>query len=215
MIINSATLDLAFRGFKTVYTGAFNAAETHYDKIAMSVPSSSRDESYGWIGQFPQLREWVGPRHVKNLAAYGFTITNRTFESTVSVKRTDVEDDRLGIFKPMLAEMGAFARRHPEELVFSLLKDGFVAPCFDGSSFFAEDHELEIDGDKVEVSNMQAGTGPAWFLLDASRALRPIIWQERAGYEFQAITGSDDPHVFMNDQYLYGKRDDEALCSEA
>ena len=101
MIINGQTLDLAFRGFKTVYTEAFDQAETHYDKIAMTVPSSSRDESYGWIGQFPQLREWVGPRHVKNLAAHGFTITNRTFESTVAVKRSDVEDDRLGIFKPM------------------------------------------------------------------------------------------------------------------
>ena len=206
MIINGQTLDLAFRGFKTVYTEAFDQAETHYDKIAMTVPSSSRDESYGWIGQFPQLREWVGPRHVKNLAAHGFTITNRTFESTVAVKRSDVEDDRLGIFKPMFAEMGTFARRHPEELVFSLLKDGFTAPSFDGSTFFAADHELEIDGEKVEVSNMDAGSGPAWFLLDTSRALRPIIWQERSGYEFQSITDSNDPHVFMNDQYLYGVR---------
>lgn len=206
MIINSQTLDLAFRGFKTVYSDAFGAAETHYDKIAMTVPSSSRDESYGWIGQFPQLREWVGPRHVKNLAAYGFTIANRTFESTVAVKRTDMEDDRLGIFRPMFAEMGTFARRHPEELVFSLLKDGFTAPCFDGSTFFAEDHELEIDGKKSNVSNMASGSGPAWFLLDTSRAMRPIIWQERSGYEFQALTDTNDSHVFMNDQYLYGVR---------
>lgn len=168
MIINGQTLDLAFKGFKTIYSEAFEAAETHYDKVAMTVPSSSRDETYGWIGQFPQLREWVGPRHVKNLAAHGFAITNRTFESTVAVKRADVEDDRLGIFKPMFAEMGTFARRHPEELVFSLLKDGFSSPSFDGTTFFAEDHELEIDGEKV--------------------------------------TDSNDPHVFMNDQYLYGVR---------
>jgi phage major head subunit gpT-like protein len=206
MIINSATLDLAFRGFKTVYSDAFAATETHYDKIAMTVPSSSREESYGWIGQFPQLREWVGPRHVKNLAAYGFRIENRTFESTVSVKRVDVEDDRLGPFKPMFAEMGTFARRHPEELVFSLLKDGFNAACFDGTTFFSESHELEIGEEKVAVSNRQDGTDPPWFLLDASRALRPIIWQERAGYEFQAITDSNDPHVFMHDEYLYGVR---------
>ncbi|MDR0810035.1 MAG: Mu-like prophage major head subunit gpT family protein [Gemmobacter sp.] len=206
MIINSATLDLAFRGFKTVYTDAFNQAETHYDKIAMTVPSASRDESYGWIGQFPQLREWVGPRHVKNLAAYGFTISNRSFESTVSVRRIDVEDDRLGIFKPMFSEMGTFARRHPEELVFGLLRNGFTARCFDGTTFFAEDHAIEVEGKNSAVSNMQTGTEDAWFLLDTSRAMRPIIWQERADYEFQAITASDDPHVFMNDEYLYGVR---------
>ena len=30
-----------------------------------------------------QLREWVGPRHVKGLKAHGFTTRNRKFESTV------------------------------------------------------------------------------------------------------------------------------------
>lgn len=206
MIINSGTLDLAFRGFKTVYSDAFDATETHYDKIAMTVPSVSRDETYGWIGQFPQLREWVGPRQVKNLSAHGFTIVNRIFESSVSVKRTDIEDDRLGIFKPMFAEMGTFARRHPEELVFGLLKDGFAAPSFDGTTFFAEDHVLEKDGVKSSVSNVQTGSGDAWFLLDTSRAVRPIIWQERMPYEFQSLTETNDPHVFLNDQYLYGVR---------
>ena len=206
MFINDDTLDLAFRGFKTVYTDAFNAAQTHYDKIAMTVPSSSRDETYGWIGQFPQLREWIGPRQVKNLSAQGFTITNRTFESTVSVKRTDMEDDRLGLFKPMFAEMGTFARRHPEEMVFGLLKDGFTAKSFDGTTFFAADQKIENGGKKVSVSNMQAGEGQPWFLLDTSRAIRPIIWQERSGYEFQSLTQSNDPHVFMNDEYIYGVR---------
>ena len=65
---------------------------------------------------------------------------------------------------------------------------------------------LEIDNAKVAVSNMQTGTAPPWFLLDTSRALRPIIWQERIGYEFQSMTSTDDPHVFMNDQYVYGVR---------
>ncbi|MDZ4096424.1 MAG: Mu-like prophage major head subunit gpT family protein, partial [Paracoccaceae bacterium] len=126
MIINSETLDLAFRGFKTVYTDAFDAAPAHADKIAMTVPSVSRDETYGWLGAFPRLREWVGPRHVNGLAAHGFTIANRKFEATVSVGRTDIADDRLGLFKPMFAQMGQDTRRHPEELVFSLLKSGFV-----------------------------------------------------------------------------------------
>jgi len=50
----------------------------------MTVPSTGRDEIYGWLGQFPQLREWIGQRHVHNLKAHSFTITNRKFESTVS-----------------------------------------------------------------------------------------------------------------------------------
>ena len=36
--------------------------------------------------------------------------------------------------------------------------------------------------------------------------MRPIIWQEREKYEFQQITRSEDQHVFMNDEYIYGVR---------
>lgn len=78
----------------------------------MKVPSYARDETYGWLGAFPQLREWIGPRHVKNLTARGFTIENRKFESTVSISRVDIADDRLGVFKPMFSEMGTIAARH-------------------------------------------------------------------------------------------------------
>lgn len=206
MIINGQTLDLAFRGFKTVYSDAFDGAQTHWDKIAMTVPSASREETYGWIGAFPQLREWIGPRYVQNLSAHGFTIVNRTFESTVSVKRTDMEDDRLGVFKPMFSEMGTFARRHPEELIFGLLKDGFETPGFDGKNYFSETHKVMIGDEEQLVSNMQGGTGPAWFLLDTSRAIRPIIWQERTSYEFQSIVDHTNTEVFMNDRYVYGVR---------
>lgn len=33
-----------------------------------------------------------------------------------------------------------------------------------------------------------------------------MIWQERTGYEFQAITAGNDQHAFINDEYIYGVR---------
>lgn len=172
----------------------------------MTVPSAGRDETYGWLGMFPQLREWIGQRHVNSLKAHSFTITTRKFESTVSVRRDDISDDRLGIFKPFFSEMGQGARRHPDELIFGLLKDGFSTNCFDGQNFFDTDHPVEIDGAVTNVSNMQTGAKAAWFLLDVGRGVRPIIWQERETYEFQRLDGRNDPHVFLNDEYLYGIR---------
>ena len=206
MIINDNSLDLVYRGFKSVYSDAYLQAPAHKDKIAMTVPSTGRDETYGWLGMFPTLREWLGPRHVNSLKAHSFTITNRKFESTISVKRDDISDDRLGIFKPVFTEVGQAAKRHPEELVFGLLKDGFSTACFDGQNFFDTDHPIEIDGATTTVSNMQAGSDPAWFLLDTSRGVRPIIWQEREPYEFQRLDRASDPHVFIHDEYLYGLR---------
>ena len=215
MIINAAALDLAFKGFKAVYTAAYDKAPIAWDRIAMTIPSSARDETDGWLGQFPQLREWVsGERELKALEAFGFSIVNKRFESTVSIKRTDFADDRLGVFKPMFAEMGHTARQHPDELIFGLVAAGFTTLCYDGQNFFDVDHPVPDPAGPVEVggrnfrlvSNMQAGAGPAWFLFDTSRAVRSIIWQERENYEFQTVNAHSDTRVFMTDEYLYGIR---------
>ena len=207
MLVNSDSVALAFKGFQTIFGDAALEAPTNADKIAMTVPSVSRDETYGWMGQFPAMREWIGPRQIKNLSAAGFTIKNRTFESSVEVSRNDIADDRLGIFKPMFAEMGQATRRHPEELIFGLLASGFATSCYDGQFFFDADHPVtDADGNSVSVSNFQGGSGTAWYLLDTSRAVRPLIWQERDPYEFQQLTRDDDDYVFRNDKYLYGVR---------
>jgi phage major head subunit gpT-like protein len=173
----------------------------------MTVPSAARDEQYGWLGQFPNLREWIGPRHVHGLRSHSFTITNKKFESTAGVGRDDISDDRLGAFKPMFAEMGWLARQHPEERVFGLLASGFSETCFDGQPYFDADHPLsDRNGAAITVSNIQAGSNPAWFLLDTSRAVRPLVWQTREAYEFQTINRANDEHVFLNDKYLFGVR---------
>jgi len=206
MIINTQNLDLAFRGFSQKYSDAFMEAKSHSDKIVMKVPSTARDETYSWFGAFPNMREWLGPRVLKNLSANSFTIVNRLFESTVRVSRNDIEDDRLGVFGPAFTNMGQLAKRHPEELVFGLLKAGFATNCFDGQFFFDTDHPLEIENVVTSVSNMQAGAGDQWYLLDCSGAIRPLVWQERVPYTFESLANPGDPDVFMRNEFTYGVR---------
>ncbi len=205
MLINEQALDLVFKGFKTTYTDAYLQADVHWDKIAMAVSSTGRDETYGWLGQFPQLREWVGARHVYGLEAHSFTILNRDFESTVAVGRNEILDDKLGVFKPAFSEMGYLARQHPEELIMGLLAAGFSTACYDGQNYFDAEHPVKAaDGSLSLVSNVQTGSGPSWFLLDTSRAVRPLIWQERQPYDFVSMVEANNPHVFMNKEFVYG-----------
>lgn len=207
MIVNAGNLASVFSGFKTVFNTAFEGAESHYERISMTVPSQSKEEIYGWLGQFPKMREWVGDRVINNLSVHDWRIKNRKFENTIAVKRDDIEDDSYGLYSPMISEMGRDARLHPDELVFSLLADGFNQLCYDRQNFFDTDHPvINAQGNTVSVSNMQAGDGPAWYLLDLSRAVRPIIWQTRVPYDFTAIDRATDENVFMRDEYIYGVR---------
>lgn len=209
MLIDDANLSLVAKGFKTVYNTAFDSTVSHKDTIAMTVSSQSSEENYGWLGQFPALREWVGDRQIKALASHGFAIKNRKYEATIKVKRDDLEDDKYGIYKPMFSEMGRVAKQHPDEEIFKLLKNGFSTNGYDGQFFFDTDHAIidpQFTDQPGSVSNMQAGSDAPWFLLDLSKAVKPIIWQERKDYEFQSVTDPKDISVFMSDEFVYGIR---------
>lgn len=142
MVITSQNLQGMYSGFNALFNKAFTEATPQYEKVAMIVPSSGADETYGWLGQFPTLREWIGGREICNLTAVGYTIKNKDYELTIGVERNDIMDDKIGIYSPMFQEMGASAKMHPDELVFSLFAAGFTNNCYDGVAFFSDKHPL-------------------------------------------------------------------------
>jgi transposase len=113
----------------------------------------------------------------------------------------------LDLDRSTLADWVGNAKRHPEELIFGLLKTGFSTATLNGQSFFDTDHPVaDAEGTVTSVANTDGGSGAPWFLLDTSRAIRPLIWQTRQPYEFVAMTQSNDEHVFNNDEYVFGMR---------
>lgn len=205
MIINQANLAALFVGFKALFNKGFLNSETYWEKIATMVPSTTSSEKYGWLGQWPGLRKWVGDRQIKNLKAHDYSIKNEPFESTVGVDRDHLDDDSFGIYSPMFEAMGQAAKTHPDELIFALLAAGFETLCYDGQYFFDTDHPVtNSNGTTASVSNMQAGAGAPWFLLDTRKPLKPLIFQKRKDYTFAAMTKEDNENVFMRKEYLYG-----------
>ncbi|QAZ67037.1 Mu-like prophage major head subunit gpT family protein [Solidesulfovibrio carbinolicus] len=209
-IITPALVSALFTGFRAEFQRVYGETPSHWDKVATLMPSTSKSNTYGWLGQFPQLVEWVGPRVLKDMAAHGYSITNKLFESTVGVKRTDIEDDEVGIYKPLFGEMGRAAKSFPDELVYGLLRLGLSTLCFDGQYFFDTDHPVypNVDGTgaAATIANIADGTDIPWFLLDTSRVLKPVLFQERTKPELTSMTRADDEAVFMTDEYRFGIR---------
>lgn len=146
MIVNQSSL----RGLNVSYSTAFNKAfaetPTNYTRIATTIPSATAETSYRWLGQMPQMREWVGERVVQALAAYDYSIKNKKFEMTIGVPREDIEDDQYGVYAPMFSNMGESAAMHPEQLTFGAMKNGFEEKCFDGCTFYSDKHPSGKDG---------------------------------------------------------------------
>jgi phage major head subunit gpT-like protein len=206
MIINQKNLQNLFTGYKTAFNGGFEGVKPSWNRVATPVPSTTAAEQYAWLGQMPRIREWLGDRVVQNIATHGYTVSNKEFESTIAVKRSNIEDDNYGVFTPLMTELGRSTAVFPDELVFALLRNGFADLCYDKKPMFSADHiVLNERAKEVKVSNVQTGTEAPWFLLDTSRALKPFIYQTRKKFDFVA---KQDPrtsdHVFMANEYVYG-----------
>lgn len=208
MLINQQNLSIVFTGFKTAFNEGLGQAESRYEQFVTTVPSSTREEKYGWLGKIPGFRKWVGDRVLHNIMAHDYAIKNEPYEMTVSVDRDDIEDDQYGVYAPIFREMGFNTAAHPNELTFPLIKAGFDASkglAYDGQFFFDTDHPvLDADGNETSVANTDGGAGTPWFLLALNRPMKPWIFQRRRAYDFQRLDRPTDENVFMRKEFLYG-----------
>ncbi|WP_109421894.1 Mu-like prophage major head subunit gpT family protein [Aeromonas caviae] len=210
-MITPALLQSLFTGFKKNFEDAKSEAPSQYTKIATVIKSTTKSNTYGWLGKFPSLRKWIGDRVIDSMKAHSYQIVNEDFEATVGVDRNDIEDDELGIYAPLFAEMGRSAGVHPDELCFGLLGAGFTTPCYDGQYFFDTDHPVYPKADGTGTAELVANlvvdgayTGEPWYLLDTSRALKPVIFQDRKSPQLIAMTKIDDEAVFTRKEFRYG-----------
>ncbi len=206
MDINAATLKAFFTALKTSFNQAFGGVTADWQKIAFTVPSSTSVTTYAWMNELPKLREWIGARVMRRISETTYSIRNKKWEDTIVVPRDTIEDDEHGIYSPLASELGRATAEHPGELVWEQLKNGFTTLCYDGQNFFDTEHPVinPETSDAEPVSNMQDGAGAPWFILDTSRAIKPIIFQERRKPEFVSMTDANNEHVFKYDEFVYG-----------
>ena len=186
-------------------------AESIYKKVATIITSNTLSNTYGWLGQFPQLREWVGDRVIKDIAEAAYQIINKKYEATLGVDRAAIEDDNISQYSILAKEMADEVERFFNQNIANLLVNGFTNLCFDGQPFFDSDHPVypNVDGTgtATNVSNIIGnGAGKPWFLLSLRGSLKPLILQQRTQPEMDEITDTKNDTVFMKDQYLYGIR---------
>lgn len=146
MATNTAPPIVTLRGLTAKFDAAMASATPFYPQVCTTMPSNGRDENYGWLGSMPGMREWLGDRQFSRLRAASYAITNKLWESSIEIERHDIEDDRLGMYGPVLEQLAIEAAYHPDELFFETLVAGASTACFDGQYFFDTDHSWGSSG---------------------------------------------------------------------
>lgn len=205
MDLNSQNLQVLFRAYNTLFQRGFaelgGDAEL-YKLFATVVPSTTAVEVYPWLKQLAQLREWIGERVVHGLEGADFSIKNRKFELTYGINRDAIDDDTYGLYGPIFQEFGRSSAEHPNVLTAEVLAAN--PKCYDGNPLFGNHPVINEKGKTVQVSNDIGGTGPAWYVMDLTRVIKPVVFQNRRDYDFRALTNLNSDAVFDTDVFKFG-----------
>lgn len=159
MALDTAKATVTLRTLTKKFDQRAASATPFYPTVSNIIPSDGADEAYGMLGNMPGVREWLGDRQFKELRAANFTIANKHWESSLLIKKTDIADDRMGMYGPLMEELAVEATYHPDELLFSALSSAESTACFDGQYFFDGDHAWGSSGSQSNDLTYAAATG--------------------------------------------------------
>lgn len=209
-MLTQAQIDALKTTLKARFMSGLKLTPDDWRKVAGFITSDDKSNTYAWLSQFPAFREWVGSRLHKGVAEKAYTVTNKKFEATIDVQRTDIEDNSFGHYGAVAEGHGQSASDLKNDLIFQALAAGFATACYDDQYFFDTDHPVYANADGTgvvtPVSNMQAGAAAPWILLCTKRAPKPLYLQERIAATLESVTSAQNQNVFDLDVYSFGGR---------
>ena len=132
-------------GYKAIFQKTFNETGGGARDHATLVESNDLSEKYAWLGNFPNMKEWIGDRDVQALQDFGYYLENKLFEASITVPNLHIQYDKIGIYKPAIQQMAMDAKQFGGELVANVKIDGETGLCYDGETFFSANHTVGTD----------------------------------------------------------------------
>lgn len=188
------------------FNDQLSAATTRFQRFTHETSSEAAAEVYPRLNMLPGLREWTGDRVANSLSLTTFQIVNRLFESTISIERTDVEDDKFGLLSIAGQGLAESASRLPDLLVAAAMKVGHQTICYDGQNFFDTAHpDFTSTGGQTTSPNYASGSlSTPWYLLDIGHVQKSFVFQRRRSFVLIPKFSMMDPQVFWNKEFEWG-----------
>jgi phage major head subunit gpT-like protein len=135
MDINRGNMATLFTAYNQAFRNGFAVGSAEHGAFTTEIPTSTKIIEFPFLQQLSGMREWLGPRQVRNVASKKLTVTARKFEHTIGVPVDDIRDDQYGLYNPLVAQMGMNAANLATELVFAALVGN--ANWLDSVAFFS------------------------------------------------------------------------------
>jgi phage major head subunit gpT-like protein len=111
----------------------------------------------------PRMREWVGERFIGSLDGGMHIIPTRTYEATVAVPRTAVEDDQYGAIERAARGLASEFFRFLHQSYIDIIKNGAALNTFDGQPLLTNNpntrgaNNVNLASQPLSIENLSAG----------------------------------------------------------
>jgi len=139
MLVTQGNVAALFRGYSVLFAQALAAsAKPVLSPLLMDAPSTGIVEQHNWLRASNGIRELVDEAAINDLEAQDYSIANKEYEETLTLKQIEIATDRYGILAPRIQILAANAAYFPDELLVNLFVKGLDGTGLDytGSAFF-------------------------------------------------------------------------------
>jgi len=194
--MKTQAIELVTSAARAAFWTEFNQMPDRIGSIAYRIASDMKIESYAWLGDAPNVREWVGNRVHKGVPELSFTITNKLWESTLDFDFFTISSPAGGAQATVRGrQMGNKAATHPYRLALSLLEAN--PTCYDSVAFYATTHKdpganyTTNQSNAITVTGMTSTTAPSAFdMLTCVRAIHNYFLTVKDGEGDEAFGDS-------------------------
>jgi len=145
-LITPAPISALQVGFHGNFRQGYGDSQPWSTALTTPIMSSNASELYGHMGRILAMRQWVGPRLLRDLESFSQTVVNLPFENTISVKQEHLADDSLGVYAPLFQELGRSGAKWPDQLLKTRLQAN--GNGFDGQAYFSATHDIDPAGNQ-------------------------------------------------------------------
>lgn len=162
------------------FWNSYYAITDPFDGCVFTRASTQKTDTYARLGAAPMPQEWVGNKEAKDVNEYTFTITNKSYESTVKVGKDLIKYQQWDEIGRLLGNLGEKARLHQVSLMTTLIEAGAATVCEDGQFFYDTDHAnagAEYTTSQVNTLTTVAATGTIPTDIEFASAVRATLQQ--------------------------------------
>lgn len=174
-----------------------NTGASWVPKVSNSFSSNQGSEEYPWLGQVPQLREWVGGRQPKGLRATSIRIDNKDWEATLEILIKDMRRDKTGQIFTRVDELAERTLSHDAKLITAALEGGEASLAYDGQYFFDTDHSYGDSGTQTNLHTYNVTTPNAPTAAEMEAAIMQSVQKLLAIKDDQGEPFNDGAKSFL------------------